>query len=66
MTVMNSEARKRDEALERAPRLVAEHQRRREVAQQALAAIYSGAGWLEADALLDQIDTLGARLEVTP
>jgi biotin carboxylase len=41
-------------------------ERRREVARDALAAVYSGAGFLEADALLDQLDTLGARIEVRP
>lgn len=44
--------------------VIARHERRREVAQQALAALYSGAGFSEGDALLDQFDTLGAVLSV--
>jgi uncharacterized metal-binding protein YceD (DUF177 family) len=40
------------------------HERAREIVQQALEAVYSGAGFSEADALLDQLETRGARVEV--
>lgn len=42
----------------------AAHEHRREVVQQALEAIMSGASFTDADALLDQFDTLGARVVV--
>ena len=42
------------------------HERKRELVQQALAAIYSGAGFLEADAFLDHLDDLGADVVVIP
>lgn len=53
----NSEARKRQE---RADAVRLSHvERRREVAQQALEALYTGAGMSEADALLDQLADRG-------
>jgi hypothetical protein len=51
----NSEARKAREAASTAHR----DERRREVARDALAAVYSGAGFPEADAFLDALDDLG-------
>lgn len=51
-----SDARKRHE-LERAAAVV---ERRREVLQQALAAVWSGADFTDADAVLDQLGDLGA------
>lgn len=68
---ITSEARKRAE--EAARLRVEEHQfdpkqckveRRREVAWYALAAVYPHASMVEADALLDQFDSLGASLDV--
>lgn len=64
MSAPNSEARKNIEA--RAARERARNsERRREVAQAALERIYSGAGFAEADCLLDAFADLGARLEVS-
>lgn len=55
-----SEARKRHE-LERA---AARTEQRREVLQQALAAVWSGADFTDTDAVLDQLSDRGASVEV--
>lgn len=55
----NSEARKR--ACEAR---VAEAERRREVLQQALEAVWSGADFTDADAVLDHLADLGATVTV--
>lgn len=62
----NSEARKRrEQALWGDPRWApSEDDSAREVMRQALAEVYSGAGLLEAGAVLDHLDDLGARVEV--
>lgn len=60
MAGTRADARKAREDLGR----VAETERRREVVQDALACIYSGAGFLEADALLDALGDRGARIEM--
>lgn len=67
----NSEARKRAESREAMSEAEAHmvarcRERRRDVLQQALAAVYSGAGYVEADAVLDHLGDLGARLVVGP
>lgn len=55
----NSEARKREmEAL------LATTERRREVVQAALAAVWSGADFTDADAVLDQLGDRGASVVV--
>lgn len=56
----NSEARKRAEDLAR----VAETERRREVMRDALAEVWSGASYLDADCVLDHLSDLGASLSV--
>lgn len=55
----NSESRKRLELAAGAT------ERRREVVQQALERIIDGASFDDADALLDQLGDLGARVEVS-
>lgn len=62
-----SEGRKRleDEArLVHARKIVRQHQRTREVVQQALEAIMSGASFDDADCFVDALADLGARVEV--
>lgn len=48
-----------------AARLAAQDERRRELTQQALAAVYSGAGFLEADAFLDHLRDFGADIALS-
>lgn len=45
-------------------RQLAEMERRREITACALAAVYPHASMVEADALLDQLETLGARVVI--
>jgi hypothetical protein len=64
----NSEARKRgEESLWGGPTPPAagaarEHERRREVMRDALAEVWSGAGFVDADAVLDHLHDLGAEV----
>jgi hypothetical protein len=50
---------RRDPAIARDAARVASVERRREATQRALAEIYSGASFAEADALIDQLGDLG-------
>ena len=66
MSGTRADARKAREDCERC-RVALEvkrRQQRREVTQQALAAVWSGADFTDADAVLDQLADLGARVEI--